>query len=48
MYNHYMKKPKYYTFTLIYINICKLNFYSVLSVNHILHLNYVFDELLNT
>ena len=42
-----MKKPKY-TCTFIYINIHKLNFYSVLSDNHILHLNYVFDELLHT
>ena len=47
MYTHYMKKPKYTYNTLIYINIHKLNFYSVLSVNHILHLNYVFDELLH-
>ena len=29
----------------MYINI-QLNFYTVLSVNHILHLNYVFDELI--
>ena len=44
MYTHYMKKPKY---TLIYINIHKLSFYSALSVNHIMHLNYVFEELLH-
>ena len=35
-------------YTLKYINIHELNFYSVLSINHILHLNYVFDELLFT
>ena len=44
MYTHYMKKPKY-TYTLIYINIHKLSFYSALSVNHIMHLNDVFEEL---
>ena len=43
MYTHYMKKPKY-TYTLIYINIHKLSFYSALSVNHIMHLNDVFEE----
>ena len=37
------KKPKY-TYTLIYIYVHKLNLYSVLSVNRILHLKYVFDE----
>ena len=46
MYTHYMKKPKY-TYTLIYINIHKLSFYSALSVNHIMHLNDVFEELLH-
>ena len=46
MYTHYMKKPKY-TYTLIYINIHKLSFYSALSVNHIMHFNDVFEELLH-
>ena len=46
MYTHYMKKPKY-TYTLIYINIHKLSFYPALSVNHIMHLNDVFEELLH-
>ena len=46
MYTHYMKKPKY-TYTLIYINIRKLSFYSALSVNHIMHLNDVFEELIH-
>ena len=46
MYTHYMKKPKY-TYTLIYINIHKLSFYSALSVNHIMDLNDVFEELLH-
>ena len=46
MYTHYMKKPTY-TYTLIYINIHKLSFYSALSVNHIMHLNDVFEELLH-
>ena len=46
MYTRYMKKPKY-TYTLIYINIHKLSFYSALSVNHIMHLNDVFEELLH-
>ena len=31
----------------IYINIHKLSFYSALSVNHIMHLNDVFEELLH-
>ena len=43
MYTHYMK----YTYTLIYINIHELSFYSALSVNHIMHLNDVFEELLH-
>ena len=42
------EKAKIYIYnTLIYINIHKLSFYSALSVNHIMHLNDVFEELLH-